>query len=374
MKVLALIEGANEVCCRYRIEAFAEAMADLGVGLEVVRFQKGILDRIGNLRKAKSADVVILQRKLLPLWQLLLLRRWSKRLIFDVDDAVFQRDSNSSKGSISRSRWAKYRATVSNADLVIAGNDYLGRVTAALIGPDRVRVIPTCIDTSRYSPAFHHRVGADARLVWIGQQGTLHTLGMAAEELKAVAQRMGGMEFRQICDRSADFPGLRVVLKPWSIATETADLAEGDIGVAWMPDDSWSLGKCGLKVLQYMAAGLPVVANPVGVHREMVIHGETGFLASTPQQWAEAVARLAADPMLRSRFGAAGRYLVEKRYGIAAWWPKFVDATLGNADSTRMRYTSEEFSWEYDLHHREYAVDETRGNSRLRPGALTRGY
>ena len=124
MKVLALIEGDNAVCCRYRIEAFAEAMADLGVGLEVVRFQKGILNRIGNLRKAKSADVVILQRKLLPLWQLLLLRRWSKRLIFDVDDAVFQRDSNSSKGSISRSRWAKYRAAASNADLVIAGNEF----------------------------------------------------------------------------------------------------------------------------------------------------------------------------------------------------------------------------------------------------------
>ncbi len=145
MKVLALIEDANAVCCRYRIEGFAEVMADLGVGLEVVRFQKGLLNRIGNLRKAKSADVVVLQRKLLPLWQLLLLRRWSKRLIFDVDDAVFQRDSNSSKGSKSRSRSGKYRAAVSKADLIIAGNDYLGQVTAALIGPDRV-----CVNSNLY--------------------------------------------------------------------------------------------------------------------------------------------------------------------------------------------------------------------------------
>ncbi len=144
---------------------------------------------------------------------------------------------------------------------------------------------------------------------------------MAAEELKAVAQRMGSMEFRQICDRSADFPGLRVVLKPWSIEIEAADLSEGDIGVAWMPDDSWSLGKCGLKVLQYMAAGLPVVANPVGVHREMIIHGESGFFASTPQQWAEAVACLAADPMLRNRFGRrrpiSGRKAIWHRHMVA---------------------------------------------------------
>ena len=76
MKVLALIDDDNEVCCRYRIEAFRRAMAEQGMGLEVVRFHKGILRRIGNLRKAKQADVVILQRKLIPLWQTSLLRRW----------------------------------------------------------------------------------------------------------------------------------------------------------------------------------------------------------------------------------------------------------------------------------------------------------
>jgi glycosyltransferase involved in cell wall biosynthesis len=373
MKVLALIEGANEVCCRYRIEAFGDLMAELGVGLEVVRFRKGIWKRIGDLRRAKSADVVILQRKPLPRWQLLLLRRWSKRLIFDVDDAVFQRDSNSGKGFESRSRAARYRATAHKADVVIAGNDYLGQVTADLIGLDRVRVIPTCIDTNRYNIAIHHRVGREARLVWIGQQGTLQLLGMAAEELKAVARRMGEMEFRQICDRSADFPGLRVVLRPWSKSTETAELAQGDIGVAWMPDDSWSLGKCGLKVLQYMAAGLPVVANPVGVHREMVIHGKTGFLASTPHEWAEAVARLADDPLLRSRFGAAAQDLVEKRYGVAAWWPQLADAALGAADSARLRYVSEELSWQDVLPNRGRAAGEIQGYSEIRPSRFAPG-
>jgi len=121
-----------------------------------------------------------------------------------------------------------------------------------------------------------------------------------------------------------------VVLRPWSMESEAAELAECDIGLAWMPDDSWSLGKCGLKVLQYMAAGLPVVANPVGIHREMVIHGETGFIASTPQQWAEAVQRLAADPQLRNKLGAAGRYLAEKRYGVATWAPRFIKVIRGD--------------------------------------------
>ena len=78
---------------------------------------------------------------------------------------------------------------------------------------------------------------------------------------------------------------------PWSESSEAAAIATADIGIAWVPDDLWSRGKCGLKILQYMAAGLPVVANPVGVQAEMVQHGETGFLAETSDQWHEAISR-----------------------------------------------------------------------------------
>jgi glycosyltransferase involved in cell wall biosynthesis len=341
MKLLALIEGDNEVCCRYRIEAFAEAMAERQMMLEVVRFQKGLLARLGNLGKAKSADAVILQRKLLPRWQTLLLRKWSKRLIFDVDDAVFQRDSNSGKGPESRSRLSRYRAIAARADLVFAGNEYLRQTTSAWTDPQRVILLPTCIDTRKYRAALHRRVGREARLVFIGQQSTLRLLDTAREQLAAVGARMPGMEFRQICDRSAEFPGLHAVLRPWSTETEAAELADGDIGVAWMPDDSWSLGKCGLKVLQYMAAGLPVVANPVGVYREMVIHGETGFLASTPDEWADAVAALARDPQLRTKLGGAGRYLAEKRYSVSQWGARFAELVRGGEEEDKGRKNDE---------------------------------
>ncbi len=118
---------------------------------------------------------------------------------------------------------------------------------------------------------------------------------------------------------------------PWTEAGEASEIAAGDVGVSWVPDDDWSRGKCGLKVLQYMAAGLPVVANPVGVHAEMVRDGETGFLAATTEQWVEAVGRLAHNPELRRRMGRAGRQLLEAKYTVSrgsAHWLNLLDGLV----------------------------------------------
>src|SRR5207247_1866674 len=115
------------------------------------------------------------------------------------------------------------------------------------------------------------------------------------------------VRLKLVSDRFASFGRLRVEPCVWRESTEAAEIAAADVGVSWLPDDVWSRGKCGLKVLQYMAAGLPVVANPVGVQAEMIRHGQTGFLAETPDQWAEAVGRLARDPVLRRTMGQAGQ-------------------------------------------------------------------
>jgi len=323
MKVLALIEGPNGVCYRYRIEAFAWALAARGLQLEVMPLGRGTLRRIRQLRAARHADVVILQRKLLPLWQLALLRRAARRLVYDVDDALFQRNSYSRKGPTSWLRQASFWATVYASDAVTAGNQYLKERAAAYVEPERVHLVPTCVDPKRYPTARHRRAGATAKLVWIGQQSTLRSLDRAKGQLAAAADRLPGLGLRVICDAFPELPGVRVLPYRWSAATEAAALAEADIGINWLPDDAWSRGKCGLRVLQYMAAGLPVVANPVGMNCEMVLHGRTGLLASTPAHWAAAIQRLAADPALRQEMGRAGRRWVEERFSVARWGPEF---------------------------------------------------
>ncbi len=323
MKVLALIERPQHVCYRYRLEAYASALFEQGLQLEALPLRQGGLPRVFRLPAAASADLVILQRKLLPRWQLHLVRHFAKRLVYDIDDAVFQRDSFHRKGPKSCRRERLFRATVLAADAVIVGNECLRRCTAQIDSTKQVYVVPTTVQPQYYHLTRHHRVGANVRLAWIGSSSTLQGLKLAQPHLWAASQKVHGLSLRLVCDRNIELDGIQVVLRPWAAATEAAELADADVGISWLPDDSWSRGKCGLKVLQYMAAGLPVVANRVGMNRHMVIHGETGLLADTPGEWADAIAQLAGDPELRRRMGAAGRRMVEQQYTVDRWGPRF---------------------------------------------------
>ena len=214
MQVLALIEGTDHPCYRYRLEAFAWSMAQQGLYLEALPLRRGLLPRIAQLFSVRRADVVILQRKLLPLWQLALLRGAAKRLIYDVDDALFQRDSYHARGPMSRMRHGRFAATVRVADLVIAGNEYLREQVVAHAEPGRVRVVPTCIQPAWYAAAAHERIGPAARLVWIGQRSTLSSLQCAEQHLAAAAECLPGLQLRVISDSASALSGVRVVPGP----------------------------------------------------------------------------------------------------------------------------------------------------------------
>jgi hypothetical protein len=329
LKLLALTEGPDHVCYRYRVAPFARALARAGWQIDCRPLARSPLVRWRQLRAASAADAVLLQRKLLPWWQLSILRRSAKQLIYDFDDALFHRDSYHPKGIDSWQRMLGFWMTVYAADLVLAGNQYLFDQAAAFVGADRVRWFPTCVEPHKYSLA-RHTDGGTVKLIWIGQRSTVKCLYQMQEQLRAAADASEtshrGIELRVVSDVFPELAGVRVSPVAWSAATEAGELAAADIGVSWLPDDCWSRGKCGLKVLQYMAAGLPVVANRVGVHREMIVDGATGFLADTPQEWAEAVRRLSNDARLRAAMGAAARRRVEEEYSVARWQEPFAAA------------------------------------------------
>lgn len=316
MNVVALVESESHVCCRYRVAAFRPALAEAGFSLTLRSLPRSLWGRVQLYRSLRSADAVVLQRRLLPGFELALLRRWARRLVFDFDDAIWLRDSYSPKGFASRKRSRRFRETVRAADLVFAGNDYLA-AEAAHTAADRVAVVPTCVDPTAYPVSRHEGLAGAVRLVWVGSASTLQGLERFRDTLEAIGRAVPGARLKLVCDRFLALDHLPVDAVPWSEATEAAEIAAADVGIGWVPDDPWSRGKCGLKVLQYQAAGLPVIANPVGVQAALVCDGETGFTAETTDEWVMAVRQLAADPVLCRRLGTAGRRKVEERYSVA---------------------------------------------------------
>jgi glycosyltransferase involved in cell wall biosynthesis len=311
----ALVESIDHVCTRYRLRAFEPGLREAGHMLEYHPLPQNLWGRLNIARPLADADAVILQRKLLSSPEVALLRGRVKRLYFDIDDAVWMRDSFSPKGFDDSKRRSRFTATVRAVDGVVAGNSYLAG-HALQAGARASWVIPTCVDVAKYPLATHDGDGVD--LVWVGSSSTLQGLSLLKPVLEEIGKCLPNVRLKMVCDCFFQLEHLCVVETPWSEATEMTEIASSAIGISWVPDDPWSRGKCGLKLLQYMAAGLPVVTNPVGVHTEMVRPGENGFLATSATEWIVAVRTLALDRELRQRMGANGRRLVEEKYSVEA--------------------------------------------------------
>ncbi len=312
MHIVALVESPEHVCCRYRLRSVFAGLAAHGVSTELRPIPRGLSSwKIGG--GLGHADWVVLQRKLLPRWMLMKLRWRVNKLAFDFDDAIFQRDSYHPKGPHSAKQLRRFGATVRTSDAVIAGNIWLGE-RAFEAGAENVHVIPTCIDPRKYTIAKHEH-NKPLTLVWVGSRSTLQGLARAKPLIEQIGQAVPGLTLRLVSDAFLDFQNVRVERVQWSEANEAHAIATADVGLSVLPDDDWSRGKCGLKVLQYLAAGLPVVGNAVGVTGEMIGGPEyvAGMLANSVDEWVSALKHL-HDPAVRKRMGAVGRQRVEQNY------------------------------------------------------------
>jgi glycosyltransferase involved in cell wall biosynthesis len=163
-------------------------------------------------------------------------------------------------------------------------------------------------------------------LGWIGSRGTLKYLKEIAPALEALGKRFPGVKLKIVADDFFDLEHLPVIKKSWSAADEIADLHSFDIGLMPLTDDVWTLGKCGFKLLQCMAVGLPVVCSPVGANRQIVTDGVEGFWASSHAEWVEKIVALINDASLARAMGRRGREKVLQAYSLQANAPLLIQA------------------------------------------------
>jgi len=220
-----------------------------------------------------------------------------------------------------------------HARLVIGGNEYLVR-RAREAGASWVETVSTVVDLERYTPRhYSSRRKSLPCIVWIGSPATVHYLESVRQPLAELARRCAYT--LRVIGSAFELAGVKVECVPWSEATEVAHIAAGDIGIMPLQDSPWEQGKCGYKLIQYMACGLPVVASPIGVNQIIVRQGENGYLAGSSEQWVSALDRMIDDVAIRRTMGAAGRRRVEVDYCLQAIAPGVRDMLLKAAEGQR---------------------------------------
>lgn len=319
MRIVCLVQSLELPSVRLRIGAFLPYLRVAGTEASLTEIPRSLIQRLQLFSQVKDFDGVLLGKKLFPAWQVRLLRRSAKRLIYDLDDAVMFRDREEGN-FLSRTRRRRFRKIACAADLVIAGNEYLKEQASRYA--KKVCVVPTCIDPGAYILKDHSLPTDKVTIGWIGSKSTVKYLDLLKPVFPELNSCARTIELKVVADAFPEDLGIPVVKKLWRAEEEALDLASFDIGIMPLPDNPWTRGKCGMKLLQYQAAGLPCVASPVGVNREIIQDGVTGFLAASPEEWVAKLKRLVEDGELRSRMGRQARRHVEEHFSLPKWGAK----------------------------------------------------
>ncbi|HTJ10973.1 MAG TPA: glycosyltransferase family 4 protein [Dinghuibacter sp.] len=270
----------------------------------------------------ESYDLVWAEKELLPWlpsWLELALLRRKTPLVVDYDDATFHRYDQYPMTLVRMLLGKKIDHVMKRAEVVVAGNEYLAD-RARKAGARRVEILPTVVDTDMYGEGKAAGTGV-VTIGWIGSPSTARYLFEIEPVIRGFSGRKD-VRFVSIGAHDHQVKDLTVENEPWSEETEIDRVKQFDIGIMPVLDQLFERGKCGYKLIQYMACGKPVIASPIGVNRLIVRPGENGFLASDNGEWTAALDALIADPELRIRLGRNGRLDVEERYSLKQAAPR----------------------------------------------------
>lgn len=338
IKTVFFVQGANTPSSRFRVYQLLPALSKLGIQSTVLapnpsvagdefnqkRIQGvlkefiqplSIISRIRQIKATGRHQVAYIQKPMIyypiPVFEEIV-ARW-RPTIFDFDDAIFHRLLGLQKFKVQRiSNLCKH---------IVVGNQYL----ANFIGnTEKTTVIPTVVDTQRYIPRPDPE--GPFTIGWTGVASNLCELRPLASVLETVLRETKGrlLIVAEQC-KEKWLHKLPMEFIPWSPKTEVEALARMHVGLMPLRDTPFNRGKCGFKLIQYQARGIPVIASPLGANLEIIRSEVNGFLAQSPNEWKESLMTLAQNPKTREKMGHAGRNLVERCYSIEAVAPKLAN-------------------------------------------------
>lgn len=279
--------------------------------------------RLKHLLSCRKFDLIWLDKELfpwLPAWVEAAFFRQGIPVAVDYDDATFHRYDQHKNPCVRKFLGKKISGIMRRAALVVAGNDYLAEHACAS-GARQVEILPTVIDLDRYPPDAVRRA-RPFTIGWIGIPVT------ATDYLSGIANALRTLQQAIQCrvllvgPDNVQLDGVHLDWQPWSETTEVSSILDFDVGIMPLPDRPFERGKCGYKLIQYMACARPVVASPIGVNNQLVQDGVNGFLATDTRAWVAAIRALHGNGELRDVMGRRGRELVERHYCLQVTAPR----------------------------------------------------
>lgn len=294
------------------------------------------LRRLYSLFKTRHFDFIWMEKELfswLPALGEMVLERSGIPYIVDYDDATFHRYDSHPNRLVQKFLGGKIDSVMRHAAIVIVGNEYLME-RARKARARHIEYLPSVVDTERYIVKKHSE-SSTFTIGWIGTPQTVKYLetivGALSEwDKKNVARLV------TVGADSFELDDMRVEHHPWSQDSEVSEIQEFDVGIMPISDNFWEKGKCGYKLIQYMACGKPVIASPVGANSKIVEHGVNGYLANSKREWLEALDILFATPELRYEMGVSGRGKVENEFCLQVTAPRLLNM-LRSARQERYR-------------------------------------
>jgi len=343
IKVLGLaLYGQLAASTRYRLGQYIPGLASVGIDLKIChllgdeylrrRFEdrtiplsiilRSAYDRISDLADLKNHDLAILHCELFPFMPGWLEHALIRRpYIYDYDDAFYLKYRSSRFRAFEPFLGNKFESIMRGASAITAGNNTL--MNYAKVFNQRTTLLPTVVDTSRYQPDPIRRTPTLFTIGWIGSPSTAPYLNQLVRPLSELGQE-GPVRLIVVGGKAPAIQNVDVIEMTWQEDTEVALLNRFDVGVMPLPDDEWARGKCAFKLVQYMACGVPVVASAVGANIEVVTRN-SGFLASRPEEWINALRKLRDNIAIRGSLGRAGRERVVSRYSLTQNLPNLVE-------------------------------------------------
>ena len=332
MKVLFLLKSLKTPSSRIRILDIMPELEKLGIRCDYETFPRNIIKRYVLFRKCEKYDAVVFQKKLLNSIEFAILRKHSRFLVFDYDDAIYYKNASPSqemKDYLSSTSERRFRRIIEKCDLVVAANRVLASKAGETTPDSKIRIIPSPVKIDEILSRSDTEIRGIPVIGWIGMKGNLTFIEYISDALRELRKKQDFV-LKIISDNSIEIPGIKIEFVKWSLDAQNRKIRSFDIGIMPLSADPYSEGKAAYKLIQYLAAGVPSVCSPVGMNLDFCRNDEYAISAEKSEDFAEKILLLVKNCKIRAILSESGKKLVRERFDIGVVAKSYAEALKDN--------------------------------------------